>query len=285
MSHSSKPLSKSTKGTIWVPGPTRRTILSGAVGGVAVLLGCGENRVTGGSGGASAGGSGGSNAGAGGSPGIDDADAAAGPDGPLGLDANPGMPDLACTTRNQQIVGPYPAAEVQLDRSDIRSDPADSNLVKPGVPLRVVIRVGSRNGADCLPMMGAVVNAWQCDAAGQYASYASLGTTNNQFLRGYQVTDGSGVVEFQTIYPGSYAGRTVHFHFSVRMSPSISFPDGAFVGQLYFPDAVTDEVLMQAPYSSVGRLRNAEDSFYSDDMLGKVSRMGDGWLAQLELGV
>jgi protocatechuate 3,4-dioxygenase beta subunit len=130
-----------------------------------------------------------------------------------------------------------------------------------------------------------VVNAWQCDAAGQYASYASLGTARNQFLRGYQVTDGSGVVEFATIYPGSYAGRAVHFHFSVRMSPSQSYPDGAFVGQIYFPDAVTDEVLMQAPYSSAGRINNAQDSFYRDDMLGSVSRMDDGWLAQLELGV
>jgi protocatechuate 3,4-dioxygenase beta subunit len=174
---------------------------------------------------------------------------------------------------------------VQLERSDIRSDPGDNNLVKPGVPLRVVIRVGSKNGAECLPMKGAVVNAWQCDAAGQYASYDSLGTAMNQFLRGYQLTDGSGVVEFQTIYPGSYPGRSVHVHFSVRMNPSISFPDGAFVGQLYFPDEVTDDVLMRPPYNSAGRLKNAQDAFYQDDMLGKVSRLGDGWLAQLELAV
>ena len=274
---------------LWVPKPTRRTILSGAVGGVAVLLGCGqEKRVTGGSGGG--GGSGGSGGGSdGGSGGVDSgADGAAmNPDGRPYADANPGPPDLACSTRNPQIVGPYPAADVQLERSDIRSDPGDNNLVKPGVPLRVVIRVGSKTGADCLPMKGAVVNAWQCDASGQYASYASLGTAMNQFLRGYQITDGSGVVEFQTIYPGSYAGRTVHVHFSVRMTPSFSFPDGtgAFVGQLYLPDEVTDEVLMQPPYSSAGRLKNAEDAFYSDDMLGTVSRVGDGWLAQLELAV
>ena len=225
-----------TRSNLWVPGPTRRTILSGAVGGAALLFGCGKE-------------------------------------------------NLGCTTRNSQIVGPYPAADVQVERSDIRSDAGDNNLVKPGVPLRVVIRVGSRNGADCPPMKGAVVNAWQCDAAGQYASYASLGTAMNQYLRGYQVTDGSGVAEFATIYPGSYAGRTVHFHFSVRMSPSQSYPDGAFVGQLYFPDSVTDEVLMHAPYSSAGRINNAQDSFYRDDMLGTVSRMDDGWLAQLELGV
>jgi protocatechuate 3,4-dioxygenase beta subunit len=278
---------------LWVPKPTRRTILSGAVSGAALLFGCGnEKSVTGGSGGSggASGGNGGNGGGSGGSSGGMDA----GADGVVldsdarpYADANPGVPDLACTTRNPQIVGPYPAADVQLQRSDIRSDPGDSNLVKPGVPLRVVIRVGRKNGAECLPMKGAVVNAWQCDATGQYASYAALGTASNQFLRGYQLTDGSGVVEFQTIYPGSYAGRTVHVHFSVRMSASVSYPNGAgaFVGQLYFPDDVTDEVLMRPPYSSAGRLKNAQDSFYSDDMLGAVSRTGDGWLAQLELAV
>ena len=33
------------------------------------------------------------------------------------------------------------------------------------------------------------------------------------FLRGTQVTDGEGRVEFETIYPGWYPGRTVHIHF------------------------------------------------------------------------
>jgi protocatechuate 3,4-dioxygenase beta subunit len=293
-----------------VPKPTRRTILSGAVGGVTLLFGCGKEKpVAGGSGGgggghAGAGGAGNGGAGglgtggaggiavdagaggAGGSayPGNDARDGAISSDSSLDPDAA-GGPDLACTTRNPQIIGPYPAPDVQLNRSDIRSDPGDMNLVKAGVPLRVVIRVGSKSGASCLPMKGAVVNAWQCDAAGQYASYASLGTAMNQFLRGYQVTDGSGVVEFQTIYPGSYPGRSVHVHFSVRMNPTIAFPDGAFVGQLYFPDEVTDEILMQPPYSAVGRLKNAQDAFYSADMLGALSRTSDGWLAQLELGV
>jgi hypothetical protein len=69
------------------------------------------------------------------------------------------------------------------------------------------------------------------------------------------------------------------------MSPSVIFPDGAFVGQLYFPDAVTDEVLLRPPYASAGRTKNAQDGFYKDDMLATMSRTSDGWLAQLELGV
>jgi protocatechuate 3,4-dioxygenase beta subunit len=208
------------------------------------------------------------------------------PDGSMvAADGPASVPMLACTKRSAQIVGPYPAANVQLNRSDIRSDPADRNLVKPGVPLQVVIRVGAKAMLGCSPLKGAIVNAWQCDATGVYASYASQGTAANQYLRGWQATDDSGVVVFQTIYPGSYAGRCVHFHFSVRKDASQTFPDDAFVGQLYFPDAITDDVLLQSPYSNKNRVTNAQDAYYKSDMLGTVTRQGAGYLAELELAV
>jgi protocatechuate 3,4-dioxygenase beta subunit len=315
MERPSKRWSRSSSGNLWLPEPTRRTVLTGA-GAAALLLGCGRDDSgigsisTGGTGGAGAGsgGAGGTGAGAGtgGSTSAPDAATAGGADAGVSADsmlesdglfiapdgsvipvdgATPSAPDLKCTKRSQQIVGPFPAADVQLNRSDIRSDPADGDKVKPGVPLQVVIRVGTKGMMGCSPVQGAVVNAWQCDAAGVYASYASQGTARNQYLRGYQATDGSGVVVFQTIYPGSYAGRCVHFHFSVRMSASQNFPNDAFVGQLYFPDEITDDVLTQAGYSSQNRVRNAQDGFYKPDMLGTVTRLGAGYLAELELAI
>ena len=36
------------------------------------------------------------------------------------------------------------------------------------------------------------------------------------FLRGRQRTDAAGMVEFRTIYPGWYPGRTVHIHLMVH---------------------------------------------------------------------
>ena len=60
-----------------------------------------------------------------------------------------------------------------------------------------------------------------CDAAGNYSDIsggAGQGNTVGQkFLRGYQVTDGSGAVEFQTIYPGWYPCRATHIHFKIRL--------------------------------------------------------------------
>jgi protocatechuate 3,4-dioxygenase beta subunit len=199
--------------------------------------------------------------------------------------ANTPSAGLKCTRRGEQIVGPFPASSVQLNRSDIRSDPANGNAVKPGVPLRLVIKVGKGSASACTPMANAVVNVWQCDAAGVYSAYASQGSAGKQFLRGYQTTDSTGTVEFVTIYPGSYSGRCVHIHFSVRMSPTVSFPSGGFVSQLYFPDEVTDEVLTQPGYNARGRTRNAQDGYYRRDVLVTPTKMAGGWLAELELAV
>ena len=51
------------------------------------------------------------------------------------------------------------------------------------------------------------------------------------------------MVEFRTIYPGWYPGRTVHIHLIVQAG------DGASTSQLYFPEPINDEVLARPPYS------------------------------------
>ena len=45
---------------------------------------------------------------------------------------------------------------------------------------------------------------------GHYSDISSEGTLGQKFLRGYQVTDGSGAAQFTTVYPGWYSGRAVH---------------------------------------------------------------------------
>lgn len=63
------------------------------------------------------------------------------------------------------------------------------------------------------------------------------------FLRGRQTTDAADMVEFRTIYPGWYPGRTVHIHAIVHTASE------TFTSQLYFPDPVSDEVLATEPYA------------------------------------
>ncbi len=63
------------------------------------------------------------------------------------------------------------------------------------------------------------------------------------FLRGRQSTDAAGIVEFRTVYPGWYQGRTVHIHLMAHITGTV------FTTQLYFPEAVTQQVFAGAPYN------------------------------------
>jgi protocatechuate 3,4-dioxygenase beta subunit len=122
----------------------------------------------------------------------------------------------ACIVRPQQTEGPYFVDE-GLNRSDIRSDPATGS-VKPGVPLTLQFQVSQVGANACVPLAGAIVDVWHCDAAGAYSDVAdrNANTLGQKFLRGSQVTNADGTVEFTTIYPGWYPGRTVHIHFKIR---------------------------------------------------------------------
>ena len=124
--------------------------------------------------------------------------------------------DASCIVRPEMTEGPYFVDE-RLNRSDIRSDPSDGS-VRPGVQLALTFVVSRIDDSSCTPFEGAVVDVWHCDAGGIYSDVQDTGfdTVGEKFLRGYQVTDASGVASFVTIYPGWYQGRTVHVHFKAR---------------------------------------------------------------------
>ena len=124
----------------------------------------------------------------------------------------------SCSVKPQLTEGPYFVDE-RLNRSDIRIDPTDST-VKPGVLLQLTVRVSQIMSGSCTPLVGAFVDVWHCDALGIYSDVSDIGfnAIGKKFLRGYQVTDSGGIVQFTTIYPGWYAGRAVHIHFKIRNS-------------------------------------------------------------------
>jgi protocatechuate 3,4-dioxygenase beta subunit len=98
------------------------------------------------------------------------------------------------------------------------------------------------------------VDIWHCDAFGVYSDAVDPGfnTVGQKFLHGYQITDNNGSVELTTIYPGWYAGRTVHIHFKVRLFAGTT-QTYSFTSQLYFDDTFTDQVFAtQAPYNTRG---------------------------------
>jgi protocatechuate 3,4-dioxygenase beta subunit len=132
------------------------------------------------------------------------------------------------------------------------------------------------------------------------------------FLRGVQITDAQGVVEFKTIYPGHYPGRVNHIHMKVHVGGGATkaadsdashsgvelYAGGhvAHTGQLFFPEDVSRFVEATHPYSSqkVRRTTLDEDMVYGGQGgSGSVAKLtavtstqlSDGYVATLTVAV
>lgn len=143
-----------------------------------------------------------------------------------------------CRAWPEQEEGPYHRAEPPA-RRDVAED-------APGLPLVLGLAlVGSRGEA----LTDATVEIWHCDALGRYSGFPPPSPmtsylSERMFLRGRQPADDSGAVEFRTVYPGWYPGRTVHIHLRLYAV------DQVFTSQAYFPEVINDEVLDRRPYAA-----------------------------------
>lgn len=208
-----------------------------------------------------------------------------------------------CGAQTPQVTeGPYWVDE-KLNRSDIRTDPS-TGVARQGTPLTLNVTVINSNSGSCVPLSGAWVDIWHCDAIGIYSdesTYNPGGGTGNvntqgqKFLRGYQVTDDNGQVSFTTIYPGWYSGRTIHVHARIRTwkDSTDTTELGDFVTQFFFDDAINNVVLAQSPYNTRTSARdttNATDNIYngatnSSLMLAAVTQTSAGYAATITVDV
>jgi protocatechuate 3,4-dioxygenase beta subunit len=195
----------------------------------------------------------------------------------------------SCVVRPEQTEGPYFVDE-RLNRSDIRSDPTDGR-VKSGTPLALTLQVSRLSAGDCQPLPGAQVDIWHCDGLGVYSDVQDPGfnTIGQKFLRGYQITDARGEARFVTLYPGWYAGRTVHIHFKIRTAP-VAQRSFAFTSQLYFDDGLTDRVHADPPYAAKGQrtARNQQDWIFrrgGDQLMLAPTTVADGYAASFAIGL
>jgi protocatechuate 3,4-dioxygenase beta subunit len=131
------------------------------------------------------------------------------------------------------------------------NSPLRTSLLEAGVSGRRLTVTGFVLTTDCRPIAGALVDVWQCDAAGVYdnAGYR---------LRGHQFTDQQGRYQLETILPGVYPGRTRHIHVKVQA------PGGrVLTTQQYFP----------------GEPGNARDGIYRRELELETQNNPDGSIA------
>jgi protocatechuate 3,4-dioxygenase beta subunit len=91
-----------------------------------------------------------------------------------------------------------------------------------------------------------------------------------RFLRGIQITNRQGIAEFATVYPGWYAGRTIHVHLKVHLGGSAEaerYTGGhvSHTGQLFLPEDITEQIAKMDPYvkhANVHRTLHSEDNIF-----------------------
>lgn len=143
-------------------------------------------------------------------------------------------PPNSCTLIPTETAGPFPldlSANNFYFRQDVRE-------TKTGVQLNVKLKIIGLDNCNSMPNLR--VNIWHCDKDGLYSGYSqqnNQGQAGLTYLRGYQMTDANGEVEFITILPGWYQGRVCHIHFQVYVSSSY-----AAISQLTF-DPTTKNVI------------------------------------------
>ena len=196
-----------------------------------------------------------------------------------------------CVLTPEQEEGPF-----YIDLAQVREDIVED---RPGVPLALALTVVDSN--TCEPIRDAAVDVWHCDALGVYSGEPSEGSEGKTYLRGIQLTDGNGLAEFATIYPGQYPGRTTHIHVKVHIGGRRS--DGTYsgghvshTGQLFTSDRRDAEVFALAPYNrNTAEItpRNTDGVFRDQGGSSSVlalARVGnslarDGFTARVTLGV
>ena len=183
-----------------------------------------------------------------------------GPGGPPPGGAPPGgAGSAAATTTNadtglsavpEETAGPFPGDgsnganalnQSGIVRSDIRSSFGSASGTADGVPIDLemtIVDVATNKAVE-----GAAVYVWHCDAEGRYSMYSD-GVTDENYLRGVQVTDANGLVKFTSVYPACYSGRWPHIHYEVypNVDAITSASNKVATSQLALPDDVNTAV-------------------------------------------
>jgi protocatechuate 3,4-dioxygenase beta subunit len=172
-----------------------------------------------------------------------------------------------CSETREGEEGPYFVDDSASGyaRTNIVSN-LDGTDTQEGVALALTLYVFDSENS-CAAMEDVQVDIWHCNAHGVYSAETSESTTGQSWLRGYQITDSSGKVQFTTIIPGWYSGRTTHIHLRLRSKYDSSDSGATNTMQVFFDQTLIDTLATSTkPYSEQGTnpTTNGTDRIYSE---------------------
>jgi protocatechuate 3,4-dioxygenase beta subunit len=132
--------------------------------------------------------------------------------------------------------------------------PQRTSLLAAGLQGTRIFVSGMVLSTHCKPVVGALLDFWQCDDQGVYDN-------SGYRLRGHQFTDGAGSYRLETIVPGVYPGRTRHIHVKIQ-APGRP----VLTTQLYFP----------------GEPENQRDFLFQQELLLAMTEAGGATAARFD---
>ena len=212
----------------------------------------------------------------------------------------------SCAITAEETEGPFPAdgsntvdgsvvnalALTGIVRSDIRPSFGTMSGTAAGVQTTLTLTLVNVN-SSCADLSGYAIYVWHCDRDGEYSLY---GITDQNYLRGVQATDASGVVTFTTIFPACYSGRMPHIHVEVYRSETTasSYTNKLKTTQIAFPVDVCTTVYATATGYSASVANFADISFATDmvfsdgtttEMATVTGSVADGYAVSLTVGI
>lgn len=165
--------------------------------------------------------------------------------------------------------GPNVLTQQGVVRKDITSSFGSSTTVAEGVPLTMQFTVTDASTGS--PMNGAAVYVWHCNRDGEYSMYGQ-GVQGENYLRGVQVADANGAVEFDTIFPAAYSGRWPHVHIEIyaNVDDATSAGSPLRTTQMAMPKEICDQVYStadgyQQSVTNLQRTSLSTDMVFGDD--------------------
>lgn len=191
-----------------------------------------------------------------------------------------GQKETCYRLTSETTEGPY-----YIDADKIRRD-----ITEDREGILMTLRLKVIDSDTCKPVKQAAVDIWHCDALGLYSGYEGMSgggpggpggggpggggghsepTDDKRYLRGTQLTDKHGYVEFRTVFPGWYQGRAVHIHTKVHVGGKMTdagYEGGhtCHTGQFFFSERSVLDSAKVAPYSTSTTTRTTltEDTIY-----------------------
>ena len=202
----------------------------------------------------------------------------------------------------EETGGPYPAdgsngpnvlTQSGIVRKDITTSFGSASGTAGGVPLNIDLTILDVSTGGT-PLAGAAVYLWHCDREGRYSLY-SEGVTDQNYLRGVQVSGADGKLTFASIFPGAYSGRWPHIHFEVYPSLDATTSAGSklVTSQIALPEDLCNSVFATEGYEQsaqnlAGTSLQTDNVFsdgFSTQMATASGSLSQGLTIALNVGV